>query len=266
MQDYEQIERLHQVVDDLLGIENHNALARVLSPIDTSKPNEHDTKQEFLLELSAVENSISNLRALIDEFGHKEDDLDREKMRVRLYGCLDAHALETTGRKPVNTFTDLILKNMADTGFTINMLIGMVQLFAGLSVRLKELKDQEREFWSLKHRAPNYHARTIALRLARLYANKKGKKPTFGTAKDGGHPSTDFARAVEQVFEIVGIEADVRGPSEWAIGQLTEEDYFPPSTGLLGGILGINALSGIQPEEKDPKAAIVEALQKGGKP
>jgi hypothetical protein len=87
--------------------------------------------------------------------------------------------------------------------------------------------------------------RAIALRLARLYAREKGERPTFGTARDGGHPSTNYGRALERIFEPLGIKDGVRRPAEWALAQLTDDDLRPVSTiALLGGVFAL----GVRPD------------------
>ncbi len=127
--------------------------------------------------------------------------------------------------------------------------------------RLNELKDQEIEFWSVSYRAPKSYARTIALRLARLYALHKRQKPPFGTARDGNHPSTDFGRALEEIFDILNIEATVRNPAEWAIDQLTEDEINPPVNRLLGGLFGFNPPSSPEGRQKT-RDKIVDLLAK----
>ena len=98
------------------------------------------------------------------------------------------------------------------------------------------MKDQEELFWSTNHRPPNYYARTIALRLARYYARETQERPTVGTSGDGGHPSTAYTKALEEVFEELGIKATVRLPAKWAVNQITEDDLKPR---MLGGVLGL---------------------------
>ena len=127
----------------------------------------------------------------------------------------------------------MIRKNKADTGLWHNSLWALSDLLFELDERHKELRDQEKQFWTVSHRAPNYYARAIALRLARLYAMEKGKRPTFGTARDGGHPSTDFGRALEEVFAVLEVRASVKGAAKWAIEQLTDDDLKRPQLGAL---------------------------------
>jgi hypothetical protein len=228
-------ERIREVVDRLLGRSSQNALRFGSPGLDATRPNIHDSKAEFQVELATVQRAIENLRevlaALVGPVG--EDDPRYNAMLGRLRSAIDQSAgRRVAGLKPEST-VDLIRKNKVDTGFFYNSLLGLFDLLSAFNDRLDELKSQEKQFWTVTHRPANYYARTIALRLARLYAKEKGKRPTFGTARDGGHPSTDFGRALEQVFSILGVRANVRGAATWAIEQLTEDDLKPPQMGAL---------------------------------
>lgn len=54
--------------------------------------------------------------------------------------------------------------------------------------------------------------------------NQHASKSDFLFEWETVTPNTEYARALEQIFEIIGINARVRKPAEWAISQLTEED------------------------------------------
>jgi hypothetical protein len=97
--------------------------------------------------------------------------------------------------------------------------------------------DDYQTYWNKPHRAPDYHARAIALRLARLFARETGKLPTTGTTADDGDPSTPYSRALRDIFEILGFKTTQRNYAEWAIQQITENDLAPPSR-LFSGLLG----------------------------
>lgn len=261
------IEDVHKVVKDLLGVANRNALAGPIVQLDIDRPNEHDSKKEFSLEFDTVEKSLQHLRSILDLFAIAEVNREFNAMRDRLRTSLDTHARKSVRQKPAETATDLILKNMADAGFTVSALMAMLDFADCLERRKIELKDQEQEFWSVAHRPPNYYARTIALRLARLYAREMHKKPTSGTARDGGHPSTDFGRAVEQIFAILEISADIRGPSEWAIAQLTEDELLPETKGVLGELFKSHVRSKLKDTTLEDNSIALgsKALSKGTK-
>ena len=111
------------------------------------------------------------------------------------------------------------------------LVVEMEQNFKG---RLKELNEQEERFWNLSHRAPDYYAREIALRLARLFARETGQRPTVGTSGVDGKPSTGYARALSAAYDVLGITAAPRSPAEWAVAQVTDNDLSPPRNALAG--------------------------------
>ena len=218
-----------------------NALRFLLVPaLDTSRPNIHDSKAEFQAELEKVKGALSGLHAALAHLDRPaaDDDLRQKAAYGRFQSAIDQSARKrVAGLKSTSAF-QLIRKNKAEVGLLHSSVLALVDLSFALEERREELELQGKEFWSVKNRPPNYYARAIALRLARLYARARGKKPTFGTARDGGHPSTDFGRALEEVFSIIEIRANVRRAAEWAIAELTEDDLKPLP---MGSILGMSA-------------------------
>lgn len=228
-------ERIQAVVDSLLGNEPPGDPLIPRPRLDISRPNIHDSKGEFQFELEAVRTAIGGLKSTMEALFATEDDEPLKKEMVsRLQAALDEKAVhDKRSSKPRSVF-ELIQNNAVETGFYSNSIIAVYELNRILEHRERELLDQEQEFWTVSHRPPKYYARSIALRLARLYAKKTGKKPTFGTAREGSYPSTDYGRALEQIFEILEIKADVKKAAEWALDQLTEDDLNPPPRGLMG--------------------------------
>ncbi|SFN73775.1 hypothetical protein SAMN04487859_1089 [Roseovarius lutimaris] len=232
--------------------------------LDTSRPNIHDSKKDFLKERDAVASIVEHLNLAITELFGSEDDVQHQDMADRLQVAID-----TGARKP-QKFDDpeaahgLALRNIVQTGFYYNSQLVIVRMINVYQERLNELKDQEAEFWSLANRAPNYYARTIALRLARLYALHKRQKPPFGTARDGNHPSTDFGRALEEIFDVLKIKATVRNAAEWAINQLTEDEINPSTNAFRGMLLGLNPPSSTEERQKT-RQKIADMLVKSPK-
>lgn len=243
MQTRTQSDELNAIVNKLLGHEPKNRLATIFDdvtpPFDISRPNIHDSKKEFKKELKAVQTVVDSVYNILRELSPKNDSDPLQKdMTDRLSIAINQTAYRSR-RLSIETARELIMRNAVDTGFYFSSLFVLIEMSQCYDMRLRELKDQEKQFWSVPHRPPNYYARTIALRLARLYAKELRKAPTFGTARDGKHPSTDFGRALEQVFTVLGIKASATKAAEWAVGQLTEEDIHPPAQSLLGGLLGL---------------------------
>ncbi len=256
-------ERVGHVVDDLLGNVTPDDPAIVKPQLDVSRPNIHDNKAEFLTELNAVRNARQALlTALENLYAGDGDTPEKTEMLKRLQAALDEHAVKHAASMKPESITDLLRKNIAETGFYSNSLSALAGLIVTLEERKRDLEDQEQHFWSVPHRPPNYYAREIALRLARLYARRKGKKPTVGTARDGGHPSTQYGRALEKIFEILGIESSVKSAAAWAVDQITEDDLKPAGSGMLDALL--NGGRTVRPDKKKIQD-LLNRLTKGTK-
>ncbi|MEM1360412.1 MAG: hypothetical protein AAGF94_01695 [Pseudomonadota bacterium] len=215
-------------------------LTEDMAPFDTKKPNLHDSKAEFMAEKELVEKGLSHIDALFDILNLRSDQEGTPaRGSVALNMALDKGARQANRDRVPEHIYQMIQKCAVDGGLTLSTLWILVALNAQFFQRNRELIDQEAIYWSSPNRAPNHYARIIALRFAKLIARETGKKPTFGTARDGGHPSTEFGRALEDVFKLLEIKATVKGPASWAIGQLTDED-------LQRSVFG-NALAGAYP-------------------
>ncbi|MGJ8615534.1 MAG: hypothetical protein ACSHWS_01765 [Sulfitobacter sp.] len=267
MQEKTQDELVGEVVNRLLGVRNFLANSTILghyeSVIDISKPNIHDNKAEFVKERDAIVGAIEKLEQALKFVLPDKDDAKQSTMVARLSEDIDQKALRALRRKADEQAYELAMRNIVQTGFYYNFLFINMRMIASLRDRLKELHDQELQFWSVPYRAPNYYARTIAVRLARVYAAEKRKVPTFGTSRDGGHPSTEYGRALEDIFQILGIKARVSNAAKWALGQLTEDDVNPPPTGLMGGLLGYPSTPTGSKETKSLIAAMLDSGKKG---
>jgi len=238
MVEKEQSERLNEIVDRLLGRESqpHIIPDWPSPPFDISRPNIHDSKKEFLQELAVVESIVNNLVDVTSHFreSNSDDTADYDDMHRRLNIAIEVAAIQKNRKMTVSTPSDLAIKNIYDTGFFLSSLRVVTEMTFVYGHRLNDLRDQERQFWTVKNRPPNYYARTIALRFARLYARETGKFPTFGTSREGNFPSTDSGRALEEIFKVLEIKASVPNAAKWALGQLTDDDLGQPKNALLG--------------------------------
>ncbi len=203
------------------------------SPIDLSKPNQHDSKAEFLAELDATSRSLQAIEGFLDSFAVRGDDPDKLAVLKRLWKNVDGKLRANKAKPPISDASDLVRNNVADAGASGTATMVFLDLFMALTERRHELLEQQKLYWDLPHRAPDYYARTIALRLAKLFSTQTGKRPTVGTSGETGEPSTDYARALAETFELLGISAKSRGHAEWAIEQLTEEDLIAPMENVL---------------------------------
>lgn len=256
--------RVQEIVDELFGTNFRNVLLDQTAWLDTSRPNIHDNKRDFEAEKNAVQELEEHLTASIDLLlAGKGKPEEQKAQAARLRDAIDLSSLKRIGRTKPKEIEEYICKNMADRGFSICLIWIFLQALEEVQKRSRELADQEAEYWSVTHRPPNYYARTIALRLARLYARRKGEKPTIGTARDGGHPSTEYGRALERIFEVLEIKARVRKPGEWAISQLTEQDYQFAGNRMVQNYLALQQ-SGMAEKLKDNVLAkTAESLSKG---
>lgn len=237
MLDETKTEALNAAVSRLIGREAKplNLLGGYMPVIDVSRANLHESKKEFLVELAAVQAVVDNLESIIEHIVPNEEKIGPEKkaMLDRLQSAIEAKALQQNRHRSLNTAGDLALKNIFDTGFYYGSMRLIIAMFVIYRERLSELKDQEKQFWTVSSRPPNYYARSMALRLARLYAREKGQRPTFGMSREGNFPSTDFGRALEEVFRILDIKASVRNAATWALNQLSDDDLKPATNALF---------------------------------
>lgn len=250
---YNKMAKIDAIVAGMLNRDMSMAFAIPPSSLDISKPNEHDSKKEFTVELNAVETGLKHTTGMIDLFVLRDDQGTVVMQNRRMSSAIDKAALRDVNDLVVESAFDVIHLNMGKTGYSTSLLMTL------LNSGLRSYGIKKKSFGQLGT-APNYYARTIALRLARIYCLETGVKPTFGTASDGGHPSTVFAKAIEQVFDILGIECDIRGPIEWALSQLTESDFTPRRNAMMG------YFSKPDPTGTRSDSAVVNAIMGIGKP
>jgi hypothetical protein len=224
-------DRLFDIVDRMLGSfdkelpRTHGVLqTKVNSPFDMSPPAEHSSKADFQYEYQAIETCLEGLKTAIDAIKlakFKDDEKTGVwlKLEINVDEYFKSHQKVHETEKPL----DFVLNSIADVGGFKSSLLTMYALQQALIDRQKKLDRQREHFWNLPHRAPDYYARAIALRLALLYANETGNKPTFGTSGDTGEPSTAFTRTLREVFKVLGIEGNERTYAQWAIGKLNED-------------------------------------------
>lgn len=155
-------------------------------------------------------------------------------MHRRVAQGIDSWAREKCRADEPKGMATVVAKIAGDVGQSISLAFILTRYQSGLAKRQMELADQEREFWSGASRPPNHYARTIGLRLARLYAQEKQEFPTVGVSGEGGHPSTAFTRALQEVFELLEIKSNVRNAASWAVAQLSDQDIGRPTNAPRG--------------------------------
>lgn len=235
-QDTTQNERLNEVVEPFRTRGGRGLGAEYFTAFELEKSNFHDSKSEFLEEKKLVENGLNNAEQLLDlllsAIGREDE---QNASAERIFTIVQNRAKSRNKNFTVRHASDLVRKNASEIGLPLISAYLLHDLYTELKDRLQELEDQEKEYWSGNSRPPNHYARTIALRFARFILHESGQKPTIGTSSDGNYPSTDYGRALEKVFNILGIRANFKRAGTWAISQLTEADA-PQKRSILGGL------------------------------
>ncbi|WP_424989907.1 hypothetical protein [Fluviibacterium sp. S390] len=234
-------EQVASVVDRLLGRPVQNALAPAGATLDVSRPNIHDHKSEYLREKGAVDRALEGISGLLEAVlgDRSKKTPEHEAMFSRLRTVVDHGARRRLAVRRPDSTSELIRMNAIQDGLTINALQVLLDYRQELTQRLAELKVQERQFWAVKHRPANYFARAVALRLARLYAAEEGERPSYGTSRDGGHPSTEYCRALEEIYGILEIKASVKSAAKWAVNNLTDDDLKTNVSSSIGDLLTV---------------------------
>lgn len=221
---------LHDVIAMMLGRDLRDGdlpYFEKVCPFDINRENLHESKSAFKTELAFVRSWLAQFDAMADAL-HRDTSAkthpdDMHDLVEYLNGCARSSSKYLEPETP----QELATNNVMRVGIVSCILMLNEHLKGLLRNRLDQLEEQEGHYWNVGHRPPNYYARTIALRLAKLFARETGKFPTIGTSPDSDAPSTAYGRALEKTFRILSIEQDFRGPGEWAISQLTDSDLEP---------------------------------------
>ncbi|WP_143152710.1 hypothetical protein [Marivita hallyeonensis] len=227
-----------------------------MPPFDINRPNEHETKADFNAELAVVTKSLEQVTSLIDTMlvNAKQDDGVAPEIQ-RLSGILNRKLRENAAGLEVSSASDLVRQNLAEAGGYTTFLMVLLDMQLALQDRARELEDQKSKFWNLSYRAPDYFARFLALNLARLYCQQVGAIPTYGTSGETGEPSTDFCRALKEVYAVLDHEVNEREHARWAVSQLTERDVETRQEGLLGSLVGMT----LRETEEETLAALTRS-------
>ena len=89
----------------------------------------------------------------------------------------------------------------------------MFEVYKNARTAKSRLESEKRAYFpDGRGRKRNARAYLVADKLAQFYLYNVKNRPTYGT--DYGAPSTEYQRALEKIFKIIGIEADTRGPAK----------------------------------------------------
>lgn len=231
-------------------------------PFDVNKPTQFDSKQEFQRQYDAVTAGLENLQSFFQAVFPDEENDKTQREYLDLAIAIDVIMRKSLPRASPDTCTDLVRRNVVEIGgFNVGLHV-MNDLRNAFQERLQELEDQREQFWNLPHRAPDYYARAIALRLARLYAREVGERPTYGTSGETGEPSTGYTRALRDVFEILEIDAREKIYATWAVKHLNDDDLKtarPPGLATVGGLFQVGT-------KKQDERSLLKASARVSKP
>lgn len=258
--------RIFQVINEMLApfgkeVTQGIGLFGSSPPINTSKPNEHDSKAEFQKEYDIVSKSLEGIGHALAALIPDAENAVSEHDFTRFSDVMDEKLRRNATNDNLGHTRNLLRKNIAEVGGITAYLTVLLDLQYALQERSLELEDQKERFWSLSHRAPDYYARAIALRLAKLFAEQTGTKPSYGTSGETGEASTGYTRALREIFKILGITSSERSYAEWAAKQITERDLLPSHRPVVEALLGekyrpeIESLTEIfskRPQKKGP--------------
>jgi hypothetical protein len=225
-------EKLHVVVREAIGVDlqqEYQPGNLKTCPIDIQPENFHKRKSEFTAELAFIRNWLAQMETFGDFLNRDSRVQAGDESVADFVDFLNGWARSDSKHVEAKTSEGLAVNNAMRVGLVPCLLKLSENIRPILQKRLDLLERQEQDYWSVPHRPPNYHARTIALRLAKLYASETGERPTIGISGETAEPSTKYGRALQQTFDVLAIAADFRGPGEWAVSQITGADLEPPN-------------------------------------
>lgn len=224
--------RINDVLETMIGQPLHpphtNALSAYNPPIpdfvNLPAPPSYKDLREIISYLELIDKNLEDNMIKLSGFNKYPDEI--EKCNAISRNLSDAR---------LNEMSLVVLM-----GAHCSAVYSTAVLRFGVSNRLTELRELQRAHYPTgKGRKKNARAYLVAEKLARFYANRCKEKPSYGTG-DGRIPSTSYTRALERIYEILGIQATLRGPAESAIAGLTDADLNPTLSrfNALAGVFG----------------------------
>lgn len=212
--------KLFDVVAEMLRRdirEDKNLCYSETCPFDIQPANFHANKSEFTSERRFLEKWLEDIESWISVLQQPSYARPEDQDMHLLVDYLNGWARSNSKLSAPSTAIELAANNLLRVGMVAGLVSVLNEVMPIIEQRLELLEKQETDYWSVSHRPPNYHARIIALRLARLYADEVRTCPTIGVSGDTGGPSTAYGRALERCFEVLNIHADFRSAGEWAV-------------------------------------------------
>jgi len=101
----------------------------------------------------------------------------------------------------------------------------MEEFELGLAEAINIARHEQDKLWTGAGPNAKQAARKVADQMAEIYVLGMGKLPTSGTKPDNSNePSTQFSRAVRDVYRLLDIDAHFMGPCERAVAALEADD------------------------------------------
>lgn len=180
-----------------------------LIPRDFDDLPAHGSYKELKDKIAALEKMISSAESGIKALLRLGD----------LHGFPDVDNLS-----PVDKYEGFSLLNAARlNGLCISSTKLLFEVYKNAQTAKSRLESEKRAYFpDGRGRKRNARAYVVADKLAQFYLYNVKNRPTYGT--DYGAPSTEYQRALEKIFKIIGIEADTRGPAKAACREITDDD------------------------------------------
>jgi hypothetical protein len=115
-------ERINEIADRFYERPRRTVLGTSPLPFDISKPNLHDTKQEFLAERKLVDKSAKNAEELFRILTYRyDDDHALKDVSQELCQYVDDVVKASTSKDEIKAPSDLVKRNAIDIGITYSL-------------------------------------------------------------------------------------------------------------------------------------------------
>lgn len=236
MQGPDRYVRLAEILDRLLEREPVAPEFAWFPRFSLEPATQHASKSEFEIELATVSALLKKMEDLLALFldSNVSTKAALEDLRWRID---DVARSKTELQKPVTPW-DVPLATSIAASITVATLVSMTTWRANVLARKEELLDQKKLFWSPMGNPPDLYARTIALRFAKYCAGQTGERCTANPGRPKSQMRAPYRRALEEIFEMLGIVTGIKAPAQWALEQITDYDLLTGDEKLVGLLSG----------------------------
>lgn len=206
------IEKQNKIHDALSKMTDGKYLNTSLMGTEVTDANSFlfDTKGD----LTKATRTIKKAQRQIATFSKTLDEL----AELGLCERLDRQVRHEIRRMPLKTAYDLVLDNAARVGA-----ISIISKFSGLLflglIEYNNRITEAKEIWPKGKSKPK--PVKVARAIAEVYVIHMEERPSYGT--NANAPSTAYSKAVERIFQILGIEANSSEAAKYAVNECTPE-------------------------------------------